>query len=138
MATPKTRYDAIGTAGRKGGESNTGYSDPAIKTVVEPITIVASTAEQDTGFTFPSRAAVISAKINVRTEETTGTTKTVDVGITGDPDAILDGADVSAATLVGSPLDAGLSGTNLTYALGSADFAELDAEIIVTYLVAEV
>lgn len=138
-----TRFNSVGFAGAEGRTNNDGTSDPYIKQYVIPVTIVASTAEQDTGFTMPDRASELHVGVNVLTEETTGTTKTIDVGVTGNADALIDGASVAATGFVGatggagesaSPVD--LSGTNITYALGAADFAELDAEIVVTVVAA--
>lgn len=136
MATP-TRFKKLGSAGVFGNTNNAGKSDPAIQTFVIPVTIVASTAEQDTGFAMPAKSALLAAEVNVLTEETTGTTKTIDIGVTGNADAIIDGASVAATGMFGKTGGAGesasvnLSGTNITYALGAADFAELEAEIII-------
>ena len=135
MATP-TRFLKIGLAGRK---SATTSSDPIAQQFTIPVTIVASTAEQDTGIEMPTGAAEVSVGVNVLTAEVTGTTKTVDVGITSNADALIDASDVSATgylTRTGGagelPFPVNVSGTNITYALGSTDFVELKAEIVVT------
>lgn len=116
-------------------------SKPYTKMFVIPVTIVASTAEQDSGFTMPANAQEFATSVRVITAEVTGTTKTLDVGVTTNPDALIDDADVSATGMLGRTGGAGelsypqqLSGINITYAFGSADFAELDAEIIVYVL----
>lgn len=137
------RYNGVGLAGVRGGTNNTGTSDPAITQVVIPITIVASTAEQDTGYTMPDAAIALNAVVNVMTLEATGTTKTIDVGITSNADALIDAGSVAAVGMIGQTGGAGelasvdLSGTNITYALGATDFAELDAEIIITMISAD-
>ncbi len=135
MASP-TRLSKIGLAGRKSAVTS---SDPIIQQFVIPVTIVASTAEQDTGVAMPTGAGEVSVALNVLTAEVTGSVKTVDVGITGDPDALLNNADVSATgyltreDAVGAvAFPVNLSGTNITYALGDTDSVEMVAEIVIT------
>ena len=141
MANP-SRFRKIGLTGRSSASTNT--LDSSLQTFEAPVTIVASTAEQDTGITLPAQGIVIGASVRVETAEATGLTKTIDVGITSNADAIIDGASVSAVGTVGKTAGAGelasvsCAGSNITYALGSADFAELDATILVTVLRTEV
>lgn len=136
--TAKSRVNALGTAGRKDATDNS--QDSFIKTFEAPITIVAATSEQDTGITLPAQGIVLSAYVRVETAEATGLTKTVDLGITSNPDAIIDGASVAATGSVGQTAGAGelssvpCAGSNITYALGSADFAELVATAVVVVL----
>lgn len=130
-----TRLDNLCLAGDPGAGTN--LNDPNLVQVEAPVTIVASTSEQDTGVALPANGIVVSALIRVNTAEVTGGTPTVDVGIVGDPDAMIDAGSVSAAGAVGQTGGAGetasvsTAGANIAYALGSADFAELDATIIV-------
>lgn len=140
MATP-SRFTKIGLADRK---SATTQTDPFIQQFVAKLPIVASTAEQNTTITLPSKAQELSVSVNIITAEVTGTTKTVDIGIVGNPDILIDDADVSNAGFVGKTGGAGesatpvdLSGATITYALGSNDFAELEAEVVVTVIGAE-
>ncbi len=72
------------------------------KFVKLPITRVASTAVQDTGFDLPANAVVLDVFVEVTTLEATGATKTVDVGLLasesgGDEDGFLDGVSVATA-----------------------------------------
>lgn len=140
-----SRLKSLGLAGRKGALNNQGVSDPYIQQFVIPVTLVASTAEQDTGFVMPVRASELHVGVNVITEEATGTFKTIDVGVVGSPDALIDDGSVDAKGFIGatggageqpSPVD--LSGKTIAYALGSADFAELEAEIVITVIGASV
>jgi len=152
------------------------FTSPAGESVAErikviPITVVASTAEQDTGVDLPATAVVLDAYVQVLTAEATGTTKTVDVGTLstesgGDADGFLDGISVatptgvkvpslvagavtrgvllketvtdSAAATHSSPLPyttaAHPSARSISYTLGSNDFVELVAKIVIRYL----
>lgn len=122
-----------------------------------PLTIVAAATAQDTAIVIPAGSIIKGVWIDVATAEATGTTKTVDIGISGgDEDGFLDGVSVAATgtkkgTLVntGQTLGAHLrvdeSGagvlvpepyvcaaeTTVCYTLGSDDFAELVANMIV-------
>ena len=116
-------------------------------------------SQQSSGFTLPARSVVLSAYIDVRAPEVTGTTKTLDVGRASDPDGYLDGIDVSsvgvkkgtlasAGQTLGALLrvdesgagvlvpegDVGGGGENVTFSAGSGDFVELRADIYVVYL----
>lgn len=135
-----TRYNSIGLSGRKDSETN--IVDSAIKTVEFPLTVVASGSAQDTGIAAPlASIQVLGSYIRINTAEVTGTTKTVSIGITGSNASIQSGTDVSAAGTAGTSVGAALSSsasTNFTYTLGSADFVELDATCVVTYIGADV
>ena len=140
----KTRYSAVGVAGGKGRPTN-GDSDPFFTQVVIPLPLVAATAEQDTGVTLPAKASEFHCVVNVITASSAGTTETIDIGVTGNADALIDGGSTNAAGLIGrtggageSEYPANIGGTNITYALGSADIAGLEAELILTYIGAEV
>lgn len=124
-----------------------------------PIAIVAATTETDTSFVFPDKAVLVGAALDVKTKEDTGGTKTVDIGLKSvDADGLIDGASVAAAAVVvptlvstGQTLGALLrqdetgsgslvpaigyscGGKTLTYSLGSNDFVELVADILVWY-----
>jgi hypothetical protein len=135
MATPTSRFDAIGLSGRKGATPN--LKDSYIKTVEFPVVAVASGAAQSTTVKTPTESIqVISAYLNVTTAEATAVTKTVDVGVTGVGAAVLNDADVSATGPVGTPITAAVpvtTGNVFTYTLAGADFAELVATCVVTY-----
>lgn len=84
----------------------------AVKAVKLPVTRVASTDEQDTGFNLPANAVVLDVFLEVTTLEATGTTKTVDVGLLasetgGDADGFLDGVSVATAGVRNGSLVAG-------------------------------
>jgi len=62
-------------------------------------------AEQDTGFDLPAKSVVLDVYVDVTTQEATGATKTLDVGLLsgesgGDADGFLDGVSVAATGLV--------------------------------------
>lgn len=139
----KSRFIAVGTSGRTGVASDPSSSnrgDYFRQTITFTPTVVASAAEQTVNFTFPTGAQILHATINVFTPEVTGLTKTISVGVVGMGSAIISGRSVAVAGIVtggalGTPVQ---SGNQLTYTLGSADFVELDCEIIIDYLGSEV
>ena len=133
------------------------------KIMVVPVTIVAAATEQDTGYDLPAKAIVREVHLDVTTAEATGATKTIDVGTDGsgsnDPDGWLDAASVAAIAVVGPSLangamtrgallrededgagayvpmsDSASGGESITYTLGSNDFAELVANIVIDYI----
>ena len=132
--TARTRYLALGLTGKQSSTDN--EQDSFIKTFEFNINAIASGAEQDTGIAAPSGIIqVISAYIDVGTAEVTGTTKTVDVGIVGQPAVFLNDADVSATGPSGTPVTAAISGgANFSFTLASANFAELVSRCVVTVL----
>ncbi len=131
-----SRFNSIGLSGRKDVASN--RSD-AFKQIIEiPITLVASATEQSTGVILPTRCVVTSTIVNVFTAEATGATKTIDVGLLAGGGADL-ANDVSVATtgfVVGESGVVG-SGDEVTYTLGSADYAELEAVILLEITAAD-
>lgn len=150
----------------------------AVKIKKIPVTRVAKTDEQDTGWALPTKAIVLDVLLDVITKEATGGTKTVTVGTlstaSGDADGYLNAGSVADAGLVrgkatitagasesyfasttrGALLatlvagadvagdvgtyyefpDTTMGGKKISYSLGSADFAELVANIIVVYI----
>ena len=74
-----------------------------------PLTIVAATTAQATAIVVPAGSVIEAVYVDVATQEATGTTKTVDIGIsTGDEDGFLDGVSVaSAGTIKGTLLSTG-------------------------------
>lgn len=73
-----------------------------VKTLRVPITRVAAGTEQDTGIDLPAGAVVIDVFVDVRTAETTGTTRTFDLGLLsgesgGDADGFLDNISTVSA-----------------------------------------
>ena len=125
-----TRLSNLGLSGRKGTPQN--QLDIKKQIVEIDLPVVASGAAQNTGvFLLPSQ--IVSAFIVVGTPETTGTTKTVSVGFVGGSGTeLISAADVSGAGITGAPtapVNAPLS-TEISYTLGSADFAELSARLV--------
>ena len=126
----------------------------------EAIPIVAATTAQDMTIVIPAGSIIKNVWILVQTEEATGATKTVDIGVSGgDEDGFLNGVSVAAAGIVKGTLlnsgqtlgalmsvDEGGTGelvpepyvcaadTTLCYTLGSDDFAELVATAIVEWV----
>jgi len=135
--TEPTRLIKVGTSG---GKSTLFKSDASIQTLVAKLPIVASTGEQAIPLTIPASAIEVNICVNVIVPEVTGTTKTIDVGVASNGDQLIDGAQVDATGLFGRTGIAGefpypqpLNGASLVYQLGSADFVELEAEVIITF-----
>ena len=133
MASP-TRYTKLGYVANKAMDAY----EPFKQMISIPLPIVASAAEQVTTITLPARAVVTNTVLNVITAESTGLTKTIDVGLDTGGAAVL-GNDLSVAS-TGSVV--GLTGVvadgdTVSYTLGSNDYAELDAELIIEYIAAE-
>ena len=137
MAAP-TRFSKVGLQGRTSVPTNT--QDTFIHTVEFPITVVASGAAQDTGIAAPKNIQAMSAYLKIRTAEATGGTKTVSVGLIGASAAFLSAEDVSVAGAVGTPVALvrdNPTNANFSYVLGSADFVELDATAVITFVGSE-
>jgi len=69
-----------------------------------PIRSTPTGAEQDTGYDLPANAELLETRVLVATAETTGTTKTLDVGLKssesgGDADGFIDGVSVATTGL---------------------------------------
>lgn len=135
MANP-SRLTKLGIAGSVRSTRNRG--DYFKQIITAPITVVASTSVQTTTVQLPPQCVVTGAIVNVINAEVTGTTKTIDVGLSlGAGKELADGVSVADAGFV-----VGLGGVDggqnfLTYTLGSADFVELDAEIVVEVIGSE-
>lgn len=141
MANP-SRFNKVGLTGRPSASSKTDGSLQGFVSLQLPI--VASTAEQNSSIVLPTNAIEVHVSINVLSAEVTGTTKTLDIGIVGNPDLLIDAADVSSAALVSktggvgeSAFPVNLGGETITYALGSADFVELEAEVLLYIVTVE-
>lgn len=136
MAAP-TRFKRVGFSGSKDTTSN--QKDTFAQTFEFDLAVVASTTAQNSGVKVPAGIVqAVSAYIDVETAEATGTTKTVSVGVGGAGNNILNGASVAATGGVGTPVAAAINTTSanneLTFSLGSADFAELAGRVVVTLL----
>lgn len=131
-----------------------------IKHAEAALPIVEDTDAHDTALVIPIGSIILRAWLVVATKEDTGTTKTVNVGIKGGAaDGLIKGASVAAAgTIKGTLVSTGqTAGTNLSvdesgtgvlvpepyiceadvtvnYTLGSADFEEMDAKVVVEYV----
>ena len=99
--------------------------------------LVATTAAQDTGITAPASGFPLVVGVKVNTAEVTGTTKTIDVGlVVGGSDVLVNGAPVNNVGTFNPNSNTALfsTGSNITYSLGSADFAELDCEVFILWV----
>lgn len=139
MAAP-TRFTRVGFSGRKDTASN--QKDTFLQTFEFDLAIAAAITAQNSGVTVPvGIVQVVSAYIDVETAEATGLTKTVSVGVGGTANNILNAASVAAVGGVGTPVAAAINTTSsnneLTFSLGSADFAELEGRVVVTLLCQE-
>lgn len=137
-------------------------TEAPIKQISIPIDFSDGTTANNTSFTFPPNAIVWPVVVLfVRAQEVTGTTKTINVGVTtGNGDDIAKGISVAASGLVkatllkgnvtlgpGLQVDGGVGadtanvpeinvawgGLTVTWAPGSADYAELKADIHLFY-----
>jgi hypothetical protein len=126
----------------------------------EALPIVAAATAQDTTVVIPAGSIIKNVWIDVATQEATGTTKTVDIGVSGgDEDGFLNGVSVAATgTIKGTLLNTGqtlgalmsvdedgsgtlvpepyvcAAETTLCYTLGSDNFDELVANVIVEWV----
>lgn len=132
-----------------------------LRTFKVTVTAPADGTEQDTGDDLPDLAVLPDVFVHVRTAESTGTTKTIDVGLLstetgGDADGFLAGVDVSSTGLVKGTLDSAgqtlgallhvdeggtgelvpephltdaVTAKSISFTAGSADFAELVADL---------
>jgi hypothetical protein len=124
------------------------------------LVIAADTNAHDTSIVIPEGSIIKNVWLRVETQEATGTTRTVDIGISGgNEDGFLDGVSVAASgTIKGTLVNTGqtlgellcvdetgagvlvpepyvcAAATTLCYTFGSADFAELVAYLIVEYV----
>lgn len=125
-----------------------------------PLTIVAATTAQDTTIVIPAGSIIKNVWVVVDTKEATGARKTVDIGVkSGDEDGFLDGVSVAATgTIKGTLLNTGqtlgahlsvdesgagvlvpepyvcAAATTVVYTLGSNDFKELVANVVVEWV----
>lgn len=100
--------------------------------------IVASASAQAIAYTsiqgWPTKyARVMHTCINVITAESTGTTKTVSLGYAGSTTAFVNAQSVASVTgIAGAGAQVNLAATNLSYTLGSNNFAEAVLEAVLT------
>jgi len=121
-------------------------ADPRLITLTASISFIASGAAQnilvnetDDGLT-PTGFVATGLALKVTTAEVTGTGKTIDIGPSTDTDSLADDIDVSATGYKVRTGGAGeivldqqiFDNAQLQFVLGSADFAELQAELIIT------
>lgn len=114
-------------------------SKPYLKTFVIPIPLAASASAQSINVSgindWPAYYfSVIDAELNVKTAESTGTTKTLSVGYTGANTAIFSSQSAAnAGGFSGSRPTVNIATkTAITYTLGSNDWAEASLELVLT------
>lgn len=91
---------------------------------------------QDTSVVIPADSVVDRVMLQVETAESTGTTKTVDIGVAGSVDSLAADLDVSSTGIkLATPDSAFDSEDTITVHADSGDFAELEATLIVEYRV---
>ena len=106
------------------------------RTFIIRLPIVASASAQAIAYTsikgWPTKyAKVVSSAVNIITAESTGTTKTVSLGYAGSTTTFVNAQSVATATTIaGVGATANLAATNLSYTLGSNNFAEAVLEAI--------
>ena len=122
----QTRVNALGLSG-----NNSKYD--TAKAIIEIDLSIQASASPINSNIFLTYGQILSAWIYTKTPETTGAVKTVSVGIAGGTGAeLINAGSVSSAGINGSttiPLTTNLA-DEITYTLGSADFAELDATLV--------
>ncbi len=158
MAAP-TRYPSGVSVANRG--SNVTIEAP-FKQLIIPISFADGTTANDTGFQLPANSIIWPVVVvNVRALEATGTTKTIDIGlVTGSGQELTKGLSVASTGLVKASVlkgsitlgdsltvDSGVgadvatgaeigiltTALNVNWTPGSADFAELEADIILYY-----
>ena len=135
MANP-TRFTKVGAAGQK--KSTTNRGDWFSQTFTFTPAVVASAAAQLTTVTLPTNCVAVSATVNVLTAEATGGTPTLSVGFDGgSATALASAVTVSSVALVAGTDNVISSGETLNYTLGSADFVELDCEVVIQVLASD-
>jgi len=138
MSKQVTRYNRIGVAGRRADGGT--RTDPFLESIVVPVSLVASTSTQDSGIALPANCSVVDVVINVITASTSGTTEAIDVGVVGNPDALIDGGATDATGFVGPTGGGGeisprvFAGENVAYAFGAADIDAFSGEIVITVI----
>ena len=122
----QTRVNALGLSG-----NNSKYD--TVKAIIEIDLSIQTSASPINSNIFLNFGQILSAWIYTKTPESTGTVKTVSVGIAGGTGTeLINAGSVSSAGINGSttiPLTTNLA-DEITYTLGSADFAELDATLV--------
>ena len=134
MSIKTTRRERLGLAGRKSR-----IVDPFLQTLVIPLPLVASAAEQATGITLPTNAAVFSVVVHITSASTGGSTHAIDLGIVGNADQLIDGAATTSAGYVGPTGGGGegssiVGGEEIAYQLGSADIVGYDGFAVITFV----
>jgi len=113
-------------------------SKPYQREFIVRLPLVASASAQAIAYTsipgWPARYARVKySYINVITPEATGATKTVSLGYAGSTTAFVNAGSASAnAVLPGSGAAVNLATTNLSYTLGSNDWADAVMEAVLT------
>ena len=137
MAAP-TRRSSIGLSGQPGKFSNGNEfnrRDYAENNTAFVVKAVQSGAAQDTGIATADGVAVV-AFVDIKTAEVTGTTKTIDVGFSGGSgDELIQGANVASTGVIPGNVNIKVAaGQTLTFTLGSADFQELDCDVVIKFI----
>ena len=131
-----TRYSALSSTGRKGTETNQGVSDPASKTYVVKLPLVASDAEQTLEVNAPERGIVKQVILNVITAESEACPATVSIGLQGGTGTELgDGLSLETSIPVEGTSGAVVAGDAITYTLSGSDFSTFEAELVVEFTV---
>jgi len=135
----QTRLNSLGLSGRKSDENR---SDFVMQNVVVPLSAQPTASPIATGIFLPEGSVVLHAVQRVFVAEVTGTTKTVTVDRGGD-DIITTSSVASTGTggpALAAPVPSGTYGNSgttdeINVTLGSADFAELEGEVVLNCLI---
>ena len=108
--------DGVTSTAAELNESDLSDVGGVVKLKLLPVTIVANTDEQDTGWNLPAKSLILDVWLDVTTQEATGTTKTVTVGTdstdSGDADGFLAAVSVAAAGRINGEAVISGTGTN--------------------------
>ena len=100
-ATELNIIDGVTSTAAELNESDLSDVGGMLKVKVLPVTVVALATEQDTGWDLPAKSIILDVWLDVTTLETTGGTKTIDVGTlstdSGDANGFCDAISVAAA-----------------------------------------
>lgn len=137
----QTRLNSLGLSGGIARNPDNKLSDPIIRTLVVKAPYTGVATEVVTTSTLTANASIIDIVANVTTASTGGTTQTIDVGVSGNPDQLIDGGATTATGYVGPTGGVGEGATvftsaqTISYAYGSADLTgSPTAEILITYI----
>ena len=137
-----TRYNEIGLAGKPAGANDGAQrsagksSDPFLRQYVIDLPINADVDPQGTGFTMPAICQSMSGFLRV-VGVVTGTTPDVTIGTSSSPAALLASTSLAATGIFETVQGIDLSGEEIFFEFGEADYAGGPLELVLTVLASD-